>query len=51
MLLGMPFPPLLVALAFGLLYAAPAAAMVKLPDIPQPVTGNPADRRFWSHGR
>jgi hypothetical protein len=45
MLLGMPFLPLLLALGFALLCAALTAAMVKLPDIPQPVAGDPADRR------
>ena len=45
MLLGMPFRPLLLALAFALPCAAPAAAMVELPDIPQPVAGDPADGR------
>jgi hypothetical protein len=35
-------PLLLVLLLLGL--AGPAAAMVKLPEIPVPITGNPADR-------
>jgi hypothetical protein len=34
----------IVALLALLLLAAPAAAIVKLPAIPQPVAGNPADR-------
>ena len=43
--------PLLCALLL-LAVAAPAAAMVKLPETPVPIEGNPADRTsFWSGGR
>jgi hypothetical protein len=40
----MPFRSLLLALLALLLLAAPAAGIVTLPEIPQPVAGNPADR-------
>jgi hypothetical protein len=40
----MSFRSVLIALLAPLLLAAPAGAIVKLPEIPQPVAGNPADR-------
>jgi hypothetical protein len=36
--------PLLLALAATIALAVPASAMVKLPEIPTPVAGNPADK-------
>ena len=36
--------PALLSVALALAVAAPAGAIVKLPAIPQPIAGNPADR-------